>query len=920
MRPLKLTIAGFGPYSDVQELDFERLPKRGLYLISGDTGAGKTTIFDAITFALFGEASGAGREPSMLRSKYASQDAPTYVELTFSDHGKIYHIRRNPEYERAKTRGSGITRQSADAALTLPDGQILTKQKEVDQAIRQIIGLTREQFSQVAMISQGDFRRLLQADTRERQKIFRDIFQTGHFVVLQDRLKEETARSREQKEHAALSIRQYTSGILCPADSSLHTDVKKAAEGQLPTAITMELLENLLKEDESRQLVLEKELTSVEKEKEKIAGMLVRARDYQIAQNNLVQARHQEKLQLESLEKALQSLKESQSALVEQEKMEKKLAWIELLLPSYQDLEDKKTAHLRSQLKYRELLQSFKEGEDRRESIQSSLLSLREELQTLTAVSSEKERLTVERQQLQEHLEQLQELTTAISVLEKEREELNRLQTLYLELETKSSLSLQEYEAMNRAYLREQAGIIAQTLTKDSPCPVCGSTVHPKPALLSRDAVTQDQVKAAKSDYEKLRTQASQISLMAGKQQGIVVTAEAALHSDCTRLLPDRKEKDIKAEVLLVIESVNQKLYALETRIGEAKLQMERKDALEKSLPAQETALNDLMKKQMQVKEETASLSTLTEQLTVQIEEHQKKLPYPDQKTAQKECTALRHRLEEMKTARIRAEENHSRCKEALAAARASILQLEQQLQGGCDVDIAGLKERSDSLTDRKNTLTADLKTIHARLLSNRLVQTGITEMLDVLTASEEHYSWVKALSDTANGTLAGKEKMMLETYIQTTYFDRILERANLRLLKMSGGQYHLKRRQAAGNRQSQSGLELDIVDHINTTQRSVNTLSGGEAFLASLALALGLSDEVQMSTGIRLNTLFVDEGFGSLDQEALGKAYSTLAGLSEGDRLVGIISHVAELKEKIDSQIVVTKLKNGGSQAKIVV
>ena len=183
----------------------------------------------------------------------------------------------------------------------------------------------------------------------------------------------------------------------------------------------------------------------------------------------------------------------------------------------------------------------------------------------------------------------------------------------------------------------------------------------------------------------------------------------------------------------------------------------------------------------------------------------------------------------------------------------------------------------------------------------------------------ESRYAWMKALSDTANGNITGKDKIMLETYIQTTYFDRILERANVRLRKMSGGQYDLKRRAEADNKKSQSGLELDIIDHINATERSVNTLSGGEAFLASLALALGLSDEVQMATGIRLDTLFVDEGFGSLDSEALSKAYLTLAGLTEGNRLVGIISHVAELKEKIDRQIVVKKELSGGSRATII-
>ena len=253
MRPLKLTICGFGPYAGVQVLDFETLGTGGLYLITGDTGAGKTTIFDAITFALFGEASGNSREPGMLRSKYAKADAPTYVELVFSYGGKEYTVRRNPEYERAKTRGSGTTRQAADAQLTYPDGQVVTKLKDVDRAIRDIIGLTKEQFSQVAMISQGEFRKLLQADTRERQKIFRDIFKTSHYVLLQDRLKAQTSELKAKHDQTVASVRQYMEGILCDEDSLLSLDVKKARAGSLPTAEVLILLDALIDEDRRTQ-------------------------------------------------------------------------------------------------------------------------------------------------------------------------------------------------------------------------------------------------------------------------------------------------------------------------------------------------------------------------------------------------------------------------------------------------------------------------------------------------------------------------------------------------------------------------------------------------------------------------------------------------------------------------------------------
>ena len=227
-------------------------------------------------------------------------------------------------------------------------------------------------------------------------------------------------------------------------------------------------------------------------------------------------------------------------------------------------------------------------------------------------------------------------------------------------------------------------------------------------------------------------------------------------------------------------------------------------------------------------------------------------------------------------------------------------------------------ENKKQELTEQKSSLTQRQKALHTRISVNSASRDNILSKSQALQALEEQWTWMKALSATANGTIPGKEKIMLETYIQTTYFDRIVARANVRLMKMTGGQYDLKRRRTAQNNQSQSGLELDVLDHYNGTERSVSTLSGGESFMASLALALGLSDEVQMSTGIRLDTLFVDEGFGSLDPNSLDQAYRALTDLTEGNRLVGIISHVGELKEKIDRQILVTKDKSGGSRAEL--
>ena len=268
MRPLKLTIAGFGPYAGTQELDFTKLGQSGLYLISGDTGAGKTTIFDAITFALYGSASGESRKADMLRSKYAKDTDPTFVELTFTYDGKEYTVRRNPEYTRAKARGAGTTKQAADAQFTYPDGRTVTKVKDVDRAVQEVIGLTRDQFSQICMISQGEFRKLLQADTKERQNIFRDIFGTGLYDTLQKELKVQASQVKAQREQAAASIRQYVDGIACHEDSLLSLEVKKAQNGELLTTEVLELLDRLLAEDSAQQEALEQESNQLDSQLE----------------------------------------------------------------------------------------------------------------------------------------------------------------------------------------------------------------------------------------------------------------------------------------------------------------------------------------------------------------------------------------------------------------------------------------------------------------------------------------------------------------------------------------------------------------------------------------------------------------------------------------------------------------------------
>jgi len=920
MRPIKLTIAGFGPYAGIQELDFEKLGQSGLYLITGDTGAGKTTIFDAITYALFGSASGESREVNMLRSKYAGPECPTFVELTFSYNGKMYTVRRNPEYERAKARSAGTTRQMADAQLTYPDGRIVSKLREVDKAISGVIGLNREQFAQVAMISQGDFRRLLQADTRERQKIFRDIFGTGLFVMLQEQLKSRTAQVQNELRQTASSIRQYTDGIVCGEDSPSASDLARARQGELPMAEVMELLCAVMDEDQRIQDGLNERLKHTEQQLETVVAQLAKTAAWQAAEKTLQENEAAEKETILKQQAARAALEAAQEAIPRQEQLGRRIAEIELQMPVYDELSAKAAEIANKEKEQKAVLILLDTAQRRSGMMTDELASLKEERLKLEGVGEEKERISAQRKAFDEQRAKLRTLYADADRLRRQQETLEQKRQDYIEAE-KESLRLRGiYDSKNKAFLDEQAGVMAAALAPGTPCPVCGSVDHPRLAALSEHAPTEADVKAAKKAYETAQKRTEAASQAASTQRGIVQTAAESLQKEIDQQLGGIALEQAPLVIREKGVQLSAEIQQLDAQLVQITARETRKAELDRLIVQKEKTLAELAKEMAEANERLAALSASVLELSRQLAAMRSRLNHADRTAAQNELNGFREKLQDLKNALKSAEERDHACRETLAGIRASILQLRSQLKEEPKESAEKLEAVKAELTELKEQTLRRQKEVHARLAANTAAKKNMADKGKQMDELEARYTWMKALSETANGNLAGKDKVMLETYIQTTYFDRILERANLRLRKMSGGQYDLKRRRTAASRQGQSGLELDIVDHVNATERSVNTLSGGEAFLASLALALGLSDEVQMSTGIHLDTLFVDEGFGSLDSEALSKAYSTLVGLTEGNRLVGIISHVAELKERIDKQIVVTKDRTGGSRAEVVI
>ena len=441
---------------------------------------------------------------------------------------------------------------------------------------------------------------------------------------------------------------------------------------------------------------------------------------------------------------------------------------------------------------------------------------------------------------------------------------------------------------------------------------------HPRPAVLSEHAPTEEQVKCAKTAYDDAQAAASAASETAAAQKAKVEEKADALRRALETLLPGLSEEQAESAVQEQLQIAEAQIGELNAQIETAKQNNRRKENLDKQIPKTEDALRAAQDTRNKADKQIGMLQTQQHALAARIAELRQVLTCKDKASAEQEIGVLETRADALEQALTDAQTKEKSSLNTLTATRAAIRQLREQLKTGADADLDKLSAKLH--IQRGQKLDEQRQSVHTRLAVNGRAHDKIIKQRDTLDALEQKFTWMDVLARTAAGTLSGKAKIDLETYVQATYFDHILSRANLRLQKMSGGQYDLKRRRNADNTQSRSGLDLDIVDHINATERSVNTLSGGEAFLASLALALGLSDEVQMSTGIHLDTLFVDEGFGSLDSSALSKAYQTLAGLTEGNHLVGIISHVSELKERIDRQIVVSKGPDGSSHAELIV
>lgn len=918
MRPLKITMSAFGPYAGEVTLDMQKLGKSGIYLITGDTGAGKTTVFDAISYALYGEASGNYRENTTLRSKYASADTPTFVELEFEYNNEIYKINRNPEYPRPNKRGEGFTKQSANAELVMPDGSVITKIKEVSAKVEEIIGINKNQFSQIAMIAQGDFRKLLNCETNERSKIFRKIFKTEPYHNIEIKLSSLFNELKRNREKEKSGIEQYINQLKCNENDTLSLELERAKSGDVLIEDVIKLAGEIINKDTLEYTKTQKNIESINEEIEKINSNIKLYENQEATKKAYAKA----SAKLEELKtKRNECEKAYKSAEAQRERLDdltRKINLINSKMPKYDELKSLEN-------NINERTQSFEKSNNLLKLKQQEITSLEKEIDEKSKALEEVkgadllvQKLTVQKEEINKKAEALKELKAEIDRCKAEQKNLKNAQSFAKSALDEYGALENEYNQIYIAFFNEQAGIIADELKDGEPCPVCGSTSHPNLARKSENAPSQADVESAQNLVKKAQEKADKARDTASAFKSRFDEIAANVKSAAKKLFgtDDNVFDDYNSNINALKKEYDCTLALLKT--ANEKLNLYQK--LDKEIPK-------IQEKQKSLSDEISTLNTQKASDEAFISENTKRvtsikseLDFESADLAKDKLKEYTNLSNDIKNAIEKSKNDFDDIKSKYDTQKGTKASLENALKEFKEIDLASLNEKSLKLNEYKKDVDETAKSLYSRIESNKLLVDDISEKRDILKEYDDKYVWLKALSETANGDISGKEKITLETFVQMTYFDSIIRKANIRLLTMSDGQYELVRRSDAETLKKNEGLALDVIDHFNGSSRSVSTLSGGESFMASLCLALGLSDEIQSSNGgIKLDTMFVDEGFGSLDGEALDRALSALTSLSQGNRLVGIISHVDALCDRIDNKIVITKDRTIGSNAQII-
>lgn len=934
MRPIKLVLSAFGPYASKIELDLSKLGENGVYLITGDTGAGKTTIFDAITFALFGKPSGDIRDVKTLRSEYAKEEIETYVELDFVYHDEEYHIYRRPEYTYTHVQKNGEVKQrskATDAYLIMPNGDRIVKPTEVTKQVEQLLGMKRDQFRQIAMIAQGSFLEILNADTKERGKLFEKVFMTSKYSVLMDRLNQMAKESYLALNDAKLRLQQIISDVRVP--ETLQEQYTQMLETFAMDDIqpVYDLLDEIIA---SSKASTEKLL----KQKAQVQNQLQKSRKEETEKTKLLQ-------DLLSLEKLLKEkpVKEDKANLytervkndgekyhIQIDALKKEQAQIEHELPEYASLTklSTKLAEIRKQVSI--ISKDLETKTNFKKQLDEDIAFKQKEVNTLTDSELSLNKIILKEEEIEKKISAFHH---ASMIQSNYRNAVNTLKqkTQLLQESTDRKVILQkQYDDAQISYFANQAGLLALRLTKGEPCPVCGSLEHPRPASHSDKLVTEEEI----NQYKMKVDQAEKEYQITSKACADASLKMNALQNELELVLKSVTEETVSFEDVQVFidehtVQLQKEQKEISTRIKQLQQQSKRYQELQKMIPQLQQKLTAISEEVSQNQIAQTKLSVEYEQLQKQVQEITAKLKYTSETEAKNRIAMITRQISEYQQQINRLESESKLAMDELVYVSAQI----DMLKGKVSSSIGEIPNQQNQLkllqTEIENLQVQQeeiLKCIHNTEMYESDAQDTkkkIASESDAYQIKLSRYHSLKELADVAMGNgRSSKEKITLQEYVQIAYLDRMIHKANERYLSMSNQQYQLVRSAGTKDKRSHEALDLDVIDFSNGSIRPVSSLSGGESFIASLALALGMSDEIQSQAGgIQIDTMFIDEGFGTLDQDSLNNAIQTLMNLSGENRLVGIISHVKELKERIHKGIIVTKDLHGshGSVAKVI-
>ncbi len=939
MIPLRLTISGFMSYCEETTLDFTRFGKKGLYLITGDTGAGKTTIFDAISYALFGTASGELRDKKEFRCRSASLDTPTFVKLLFESQGTVYLIERRPAQERRYKKGDKTTTESASAKITTMDenGKPVRTVKLTEALIKEIIGIDSEKFKQLSIIAQGDFMKVLNASTEKRREILRQIFDTYRYERLENELKAVSAEYKDRYSLKKAELCSRVSMITCAENSRFQLladeirpmyEDKKTAGGRTGVAIiefspVLSLLESLIAEDEETMRALSEDNRKSDERLSVLAKTIgeekQKARTKQLYENTKKKL-HEETERLPLLQKGFESVsgnEEKANQLVVQSKL------IADKLTDFEKLEAAQTEYVQADQDRQKLVRSRQQYADEHQQCMQELDKDKEELLSLKDCAAELAQKVHEQQELERQFQSVVRLHRMAKELAALLEDIADKQQQFKNSENVYKQRKDRYDRYLERFLNEQAGIIANSLSVGDRCPVCGNIITSPEHLAgtSAEAPSKQMVDKARTEAEKA---AADMQKAAGEAQTAVTKHQAqkkAVDEAAMELFEEALEGEALVEAVIALGKEKRAAKnAADTAVAVLKEQQTRKASLEQSIPELEKCVTELHEKIVDADKQTALLLQRREVLEVKIAELKAALPFESKAQATAKINACNSEAKQLRKALQSAKKALDDCVAATEAAKKSIEEFEK-LDFTPRADVEMLEREEAEGRKHKTELTGKIGRVGARITANKSIQDYIRQNEGELKTLSDQYAQVYDLDLTASGGVTGAEKLSFETFLQQIYFKSIIAYANRRLYKMSGGKYDLRLSEKARDNVSKSGLDLDVYDYRNRTTRPVSMLSGGESFLGSMALALGFSDVIQSSIGgIHLDAMFIDEGFGTLDEQTLEDAFRVFNDLSNnGNCLVGIISHIEELKERISDHIEVTKNQFGCSNAVIV-